>query len=148
MSSEKLLWSKHTSEGFTVYIKQTVNAAVYINGSFLITFAATKFPFNCWTICQFHYYTSVTLNMSPSCTTMHSLAVSCRSSKNSSDFMHLKSLLPCSTSQNTFSLMNSQMIRVISSPSISTTGFATLMRLSASVKKKKLTQQIILISFR
>lgn len=34
----------------------------------------------------------------------------------------------------TFSLMNSQMILVISSPSISTTGWATLMRLSASVK--------------
>lgn len=33
----------------------------------------------------------------------------------------------------TFSLMNSQMILVISSPSISTTGWATLMRLSASV---------------
>ena len=32
----------------------------------------------------------------------------------------------------TFSLMNSQMILVISSPSISTTGWATLMRLSAS----------------
>lgn len=34
----------------------------------------------------------------------------------------------------TFSLMNSQMILVISSPSISTTGWATLMRLSASVR--------------
>lgn len=33
----------------------------------------------------------------------------------------------------TFSLMNSQMILVISSPSISTTGWDTLMRLSASV---------------
>lgn len=32
----------------------------------------------------------------------------------------------------TFSLMKAQMIRVISSPSISTTGFATLIRLSAS----------------
>jgi len=30
-----------------------------------------------------------------------------------------------------FSLMNCQMIRVISSPSISTTGFATLILLSA-----------------
>lgn len=35
----------------------------------------------------------------------------------------------------TFSLMNSQMILVISSPSISTTGWDTLMRLSASVNQ-------------
>lgn len=42
-----------------------------------------------------------------------------------------------SLSLNTFSLMNSQMILVISSPSISTTGWATLMRLSASVGRGK-----------
>jgi hypothetical protein len=41
----------------------------------------------------------------------------------------------------TFSLMNSQMMRVISSPSISTTGWATLMRLSASVKINKIITQ-------
>lgn len=36
----------------------------------------------------------------------------------------------------TFSLMKAQMIRVISSPSISTTGFATLIRLSASAEQR------------